>query len=762
MRACLTLLFCGILFSLFAQQDSLGNNPNLFALSAEDIDHNQNLVESILNRKTTTASQVEQFASDAPATIYIVSKTQIRDRGYENLLDILDDIPEVEIQRYGSPEFNQHITLRGVAGNEKFLILQDGIRISAPTGDTHSVGYNFSIEHAEQVEVIIGPASALYGVDAFAGIIQIVTQNGSGEKPVNSFKTSLGQFGTSHHALQLGKRFRDFRIGFTGTYYHSNEPDFTQYYPQEFGWYTDHYQPDGTLLVSPFVQQAQTVGFEGENREFAMPTTSWYANVNAQFKDLEINYNRHYDSYSSCGSTRPEFCVISDEARFAYFIETIYGRHRFRSNNLKWTLESIFSFHTYQLDRKTAFINTYTSYEPGYKMEFGKSKKIREQLRYNFSEKVNLVAGLSYEVLDDLPLTGDLPQPFDFDQPADLQNQYYLGSNFTDVNGNDLRIQQGFFYLHYQNYGSYLQFQGLLTPSTHLTLGLRYDLNTRYGESFNPRMGIVWKPLQGLSFKMLYGEALLSPSPRKSNSHFGSFFPERDNDGNITGLGSNFFHLSNPDLEPEKLRSIETSMRYVASNNLVFSLNAYYTRINNLINKFAQDPELTSFKGIEVGFIETGQNEGQSNIYGITGRIDAVYNTAAGLGLNAFLAYSYSDGNANDEPLLFNAKHNVKGGLEIKHRWFSISPRVYYRSSSYGSLRNEEGNLIGTDPFAVVNLFARVNLFANEKWDLSAFAKIDNLLDRRYHNAFIGGAEGFARVPQRPRTIRIGVNLILP
>ncbi len=749
------ILLFFVAISAFGQQDSISENPELFALSAEDITQDRNLVESILNRKTTTAAQTEQFASDAPATVYVVSKDQIKNRGYESLLDLLDDIPEVEIQRFGSPEFNQHITLRGVAGNEKFIILQDGVRISAPTDDTHSIGYNFSLENAEQVEVIIGPASALYGADAFSGVIQIITKKGEQNK--NSVKGGLGRFGARQFALSFFKEIKDFSVSVVGAYYASNEPDMTTFYPNEYNWYRENYLPNGQLLVSPFFQEPVQVSFEGENRKFEMPTESYYTNVHLGLGNFELNYNRHFDSYTTCGSTRSEYCVYTPESKFAYFIETLFGRYYYRSPNLKWKLESTLSFHTYQLDNQTAFINTYTGYEPGFKMEFGKSKKIKLQAHYNHSKKLNLIAGISYEILDDLPLTGDLPKPFSFDQPADLQNQYYLGSNVIDKDGNDLSIGQDFFYLHYLNYGTYLQVLGKPINSLTITAGLRYDINTRYGQSLNPRLGLVWKATDNLTLKMLYGEALLSPSPRKSNLHYGSFFPVTNQDGEITGLGSNFFHLSNPDLEPEKLRSLEGSLRFLASNNLIFTLNGYYTRIENLINKFAQNEDLKTFKGVEIGFIETSKNEGEAEIYGGTLRLDAVFNLQNGIGLNFYSSYSYSDGQANNSPLLFNARHNFKAGAELTHKRFSLSPRMIYRSTSFGSQVDEFGNHKGNKPYSIVNLFARYNIVVNPKWNLSVFLKINNLFDNRYYNVFIGGAEGFSQVPQRPLEWMAGV-----
>lgn len=754
----LILFWLQLSVTIKAQTDSLNTSKELFALSAADIATSRKLVESQLNKRTITAAQLEQFASDAPATVYVVTKEQIQNRGYENLLDVLDDIPEVEIQRLANPEFNNHISLRGVAGNEKFIILQDGIRISAPTGDTHSIGMNFSIDNAEQVEVIIGPASALYGADAFSGIIQIITKAGRQNYSVRA-KTTYGSFHTSHSTLALSQSYGDFSVNLSGTYYTSQEANFPEIYQQDFSWFNERYQPNAELKVTPFLDITQTVDLQGDQRQFEMPTKSYYTNLSVKYKELDLGYNRHGDSYTSCASTKDEFCIYDNAAKFAYSIETIFGRHKFASPNLKWFLESTFSFHTYQLNNQTAFINTYTGYEPGYKMEFGKSKKWKEQLRYSFSSELNLIAGFTYEIIDALPLTGDLPKPFDFSTPTPLQNQYYLGSNFIDQDGNDLSIFQDFYYLHYQNIGTYLQVQNRFSKSLVITTGLRYDRNTRYGESVNPRLGIVWNPSESMNIKMLYGESLLSPSPRKSNSHFGSFFAITNSNGAITGLASNFFHLSNPDLEPEKLRSLEGSIRYVLSNNIVFTLNAYYTRINNLINKFALNSEITSFKNISIPNIETSLNEGNANIYGSTAKLEGVYNLS-GTNVNFYLNYSYSNGNSNDEPLLYNAKHTIKAGLEISNQVFSLAPRFIYRSTSYSIIKDELGQFIGNDPYWIVNFFGKVKILNKENMKLSLYTKINNLFDKRYYNGFLGGLEGYPVVPQNPINGTFGIEVM--
>ena len=79
MRIKYTLLFvlCSWIGQVAAQTDTLSKSKGFFALTAEDITRDQKLVESLLNRKTTTAAQVGQFASQAPATVYVISKEQI-------------------------------------------------------------------------------------------------------------------------------------------------------------------------------------------------------------------------------------------------------------------------------------------------------------------------------------------------------------------------------------------------------------------------------------------------------------------------------------------------------------------------------------------------------------------------------------------------------------------------------------------------------------------------------------------------------------
>lgn len=136
--------------------------------------------------------------------IYVVTENNIKNRGYRNLQDLLEDIPEIEIQKKSTSEFSNYFTFRGISGNEKFVILLDGVRINSTTGTPHVVGANYALVNAKQVEVILGPASALYGVDAFSGIVNIITRTGD-EVDGGNIAASYGQFNTTNNSFVYGK-----------------------------------------------------------------------------------------------------------------------------------------------------------------------------------------------------------------------------------------------------------------------------------------------------------------------------------------------------------------------------------------------------------------------------------------------------------------------------------------------------------------------------------------------------------------------------
>lgn len=117
----------------------------------------------------------------------------------------------------------------------------------------------------------------------------------------------------------------------------------------------------------------------------------------------------------------------------------------------------------------------------------------------------------------------------------------------------------------------FIQDEWAFAPQWELTAGLRYDHYPDFGDTTNPRLALVWQTSPTLTSKLLYGEAFRAPS-----------FTELNTRQNPVALG-------NPDLEPEKLKSLELVLNFRPTPTLNWDLNLYEFRIDDFID-FVQDP----------------------------------------------------------------------------------------------------------------------------------------------------------------------------
>ena len=313
--------------------------------------------------------------------------------------------------------------------------------------------------------------------------------------------------------------------------------------------------------------------------------------------------------------------------------------------------------------------------------------------------------------------------------------------------------------MEYANAGSFAQYQAKASDSIEFTIGSRYDYNTRYGSSFNPRLGMVFSPARKLKAKLLYGESFLAPSPYKAYEHFGSFFPQTDSEGNVTGLASLFWRLPNPDLKAEKLRSVEAAVTFYAHRDFAFSADVYYTKMNDLIVE--QDTLNQPFKGIIVADVQTLINQGTGVSKGATFRVDSLWR-AHGAVCNLNASYSYSDGETAGEILSYSARHTFKAALDIDVGKLSISPRLVWRSRTFHPRKDDTGKNISNDPFALLNLYVLYSdPFRSTRFRNSVFLRISNLADQRYTNVRLQGAPAseFLATPQDPTRLDLGFTI---
>jgi vitamin B12 transporter len=128
---------------------------------------------SVSDTIVVTASQLPETVESTPASVTVITRQDIDDRAARDLADVLREVPGVTISRTGSPGKATSLFTRG-ANSTHTLVLWNGIEINNP----YFAGYDwgrFSTAGVSQVEVVRGPYSALYGSDAVAGVVNVLT-----------------------------------------------------------------------------------------------------------------------------------------------------------------------------------------------------------------------------------------------------------------------------------------------------------------------------------------------------------------------------------------------------------------------------------------------------------------------------------------------------------------------------------------------------------------------------------------------------------
>lgn len=123
-----------------------------------------------------TATRSEQPIADAPATMSVVTGTELRRRPVQDLAEALENEPGVAINGIGMTR--RGISIRGMS-NEHVLTLVDGRRINDASANMAHVDFDLGWVPSiaiDRIEVVRGPLSALYGSEALAGVINVITR----------------------------------------------------------------------------------------------------------------------------------------------------------------------------------------------------------------------------------------------------------------------------------------------------------------------------------------------------------------------------------------------------------------------------------------------------------------------------------------------------------------------------------------------------------------------------------------------------------
>jgi vitamin B12 transporter len=209
------------------------------ALAAAFPSFSQTRTAPQLREMVVTATRSAQPLSDVVADVTIIDRDHIERSGAAGLADVLKRVPGIEMSRNGGPGATTSVFLRG-AESRFTAVYIDGVRVdSQATGG--AAWESIPLALIDRIEVLRGPAGAVYGSDALGGVIQIFTKRGEdgfapfvgvGVGSYNTRKLDAGFSGASggfDYALGLAHEQSD---GFNARTVPTQNPDRDDYRSQ--------------------------------------------------------------------------------------------------------------------------------------------------------------------------------------------------------------------------------------------------------------------------------------------------------------------------------------------------------------------------------------------------------------------------------------------------------------------------------------------------------------------------------------------------
>jgi outer membrane receptor for ferrienterochelin and colicins len=594
------IYFIGILllinYKANAQVDTVLKETDLSGFSLEDL----------LNVKVITASGSEQTVKEAPSTIRVITAKQIEERGYEQLEDVLRDMEGIDVIHLGgyTPSIFYFRGLYG-AENLRALLLIDGIRENNLVGSSDLSGPAYSLHNVKRIEIIWGPESALYGADAFGGVINIITKKGAEINGVH-YEKGYGSFNTSADRLMIGTKRKKIDFAFSGSLYNTDGPRYINRDPYYNASYVSKARSFNGEVTYTSKKIISTLGF----RAYDTPM-GWGNFLNSSTKILGLP-SQGYQNSGTIGLVTQD---VRNEKPNLYdaFSHTIFLQTQYTPSN-KLNFSGCLSYRKTGVDDKSyIYISIDTNLLPGVSTKyiyrapvFNYSYSYKADISAVFSPFLNhkIYAGIQF--FEDNLESGN--RKFSIDTNKYMIDGMPITNLYPVMNSRVFTIRN--------NLGTYLQYVVTtnMLNKTSFTAGFRFDKNTNYKNPITPRLVIINQPNTKCTIKLLYGTAFRAPTPSEI-------------DAQIITFGSKA-------ARPEKVSTYEVSFIYHSSSKLMLQVNVFDNWLKDI---YVQN----SVTGEVFG---SNQNIGKANVYGAEATVE-IYRDKM---FSGFANYTFQEGMQTD------------------------------------------------------------------------------------------------------------------
>jgi len=710
------ILFSG-LFVWIICINSLEAQNDIYAIS----------IDSLWNMQVSGGSRYSQSVEKMPNTILVINEKQIESRGYRDLSDVLQDLPGIDFSDLAS-RYGEYVTMRGIQGNERILVLIDGHKLNPPTGTMLSIGNSISVQFVKQIEIIYGPASVMYGSDAFAGIINIISKDPTKSKIDFRFNSSYASLNSvdvmAETQFNLNK---DLSLSVLGRVYKSEgldlvgtDPmfDFIKQYPAPFNTFCDQPINDYTLF------------FKGN------------------YKKISAGYLRQGFNEGNAYSQNPASNIYSSMNRWKSSTDNAWLSYK---NNVgKLGLLTVdFNLINYKIDDTTQYTKWVTPNTPTeYFSQFMTGSDLALKTSVNLfsvpSKQLKFISGIDYELIQSIP-------PYANDQLFGKSLQF-VGETAKTIK-NKLTLVE-------HRISAFTQM--VWTPYSFLDIaaGGRIDYSSRFKAAFNPQLGFTLQPISSMLVKFMYSSASQAPSLFFMYEQWGSGTHVMLSVDEVKSLIDPNWQLKN-----QLVSTYEVSIVQKIGELFQFKSGLYNNNLTNLIERITFDNVGITFNKYKTDNIFTkgirNENIGSQQTTGFFSELNFSYKNK----LESYIYYNYTNStsvNSRSEiatPRVSMHKLHLGATYFNAFNLFNISARFRY----IGDINNLNTVVFpsGKQPgYTMLDL----TLTTNSIYKVAkAFVQINNVLNQTVeHAGLFQQVSGYLpTIRQEPIRVKLGLEIRL-
>jgi len=508
----------------------------------------------------------------APATASVIYAAEIAAMGAQNLNDVLETVPGLHVSLSSLSRLDSVYSIRGIHTgiNPQVLLLLNGVPVQYSLQGSRPTLFRLPAVSIERVEVIRGPGSAVYGADAYSGVINVITKDAAAIN-ATQVSASSGSFGGRELTVQTAQQWQDWAVAFSMAYQES------------------HGDPD--RRVNADLQSVLDAGFGTTASRAPGSLSTRYkvldSHLAIQRDQLQANIWNWHSTDAGVGAGAAQ--ALDPEGRDDSDLWMIDSTYTFDLGLDDWSNSVRVSYMHY--DQAAQFVifpkgtrlligddGNVNFTDPVGLVEFpdglignpgGRAENAQVDLTTIYtgfdSHRVRIAAGSRHQTLVPREEKNFGPGVIDGSIPV-------VDGTVTDVTKTDfVFMEDGSRTVNYLS----LQDEWRIVTDLDLTAGLRYDDYSDFGSTTNPRVALVWAANEKITTKLLYGSAFRAPS-----------FAELYFKHNPVSLG-------NEALNPERIDTQEFTVSYRATQNIQASVTGFLYQATDMIEFVPDDQDTT-------------------------------------------------------------------------------------------------------------------------------------------------------------------------